>query len=212
MLDILLSLHFLWILVVIMLLSTGMAYACVWLHKQLLYIASGEWLTEHIYCPLAKVLLLMAFAFLLYPLVYISITYSDLLKLFIKQDFLLNMLNILFVASIILAILPLLNHPAIAMPLLSCIALMLIFKHQTMLPQQLQVELIPDLWLSIKLLVLMVLSYLLSRWLTQHLSQWIDYRYNVIGSKSLVSDSSYLILQMPVMLAYGQYLQLQITA
>ena len=84
MLDILLSLHFLWIVITIIVLSTLMAYACVWLHKQLLYIASGEWLTDHIYCPLAKVLLLMAFAFLFYPLIYNSASYSDILMLFLN--------------------------------------------------------------------------------------------------------------------------------
>jgi len=208
MLGILLSLQFVGIAATTVLLSIALAFACSLVQKQLLYITSGEWLMEHIYCPVSKVLLLMLMAYLLFPLIYNSIGYIDLLKLFIKKDFLLNMVNILFVASLVTAFIPLLNHPAIAMPLLGCIAIGLIYNHQVSIPAGLEIAVLPSAGDTVKILVLMIFSYLICRWLTLNLSQWLDYHFNVLGSKALVSDSSHLILQMPVMLAYGDSLQI----
>lgn len=210
MLDILFSLQFVWISIVIILLSTALAFLCSFLHKQLLYISSGEWLIEHIYCPVAKLLMLILIAFILTPLIINSISYSDLLMLFIKKHFLINMVNVLFVTSLVLAFLPVLNHPAVAMPVLGCMATALFILHQVALPDGLEIELIPSMSTAIKLLTLMLISYLICRWLTQHFSLWIDFHYNIIGSKALVSDSSHLILQMPVMLAYGHSLKTQL--
>jgi hypothetical protein len=121
------------------------------------------------------------------------------------------MVNILFVASLLFAFLPIFNHPALAMPLLGCLAIGLIFFHQVVLPANIDIFLFPSLAISIKLLTLMIISYLICRWLTNKLSPWLDYHYNITGSKALVSDTSYLIFQMPIMLAYGQSLNVQTT-
>ena len=206
MFDILFSLHFVWISLTIILLSTALAFLCAFLHKQLLYIATGEWLMEHIYCPVAKLFILIIMAFTLMPLIINTISYEDLLMLFKKKDFLINMLNILFVSSLILTFLPLLNHPAIAMPLLGCMAIALFSSHAMTLSNGQEIQWLPSLVDISKLLLLMLVGYWICRWLTQHLSLWIDFNYNVTGSKALVSDSSHLIFQIPVMLAYGNSL------
>ena len=206
------SLQFVVIAAMVVSLSIGFAFFCALLQKQLLYVAAGEWLLEHIYCPLTRVLLLMFMAFLIFPLIIQQIGYSDLLELILTQDFLLNMVNILFVSSLLMSFLPLINHPALAMPLLGCIAIGLIFLHQQVMPTSLQVSWIPGMAEFTRIVVLMVLSYLFSRWSTHHVSLWLDYRFNITGSRPLVQDIHYLILQMPILLAYGHSLQLQITA
>ncbi len=209
MLDILFSLQFLGFSIAIVLLSTALAYLCSLLHKHLLYITSAEWLMEHVYCPVARVLLLLLIAFMMFPLIVESTSYADLLNLFVEKDFLINTINILFVASLLFAFIPFFNHPAIAMPLLGCIAIGLLFFHQVIIPQNTDIQLFPSIGTSFRIVLLMIAGYLICRWLSNHLADWIDYRFNVTGSKSLVSDSSHLVFQMPVMLAYGHSLHLQ---
>jgi len=166
-------------------------------------VALGEWLLEHVYCPLTRVLLLMFTAFLIFPLIVHKTSYSGLIELLLSADFLVNMVNILFVSSLLLSFPPAIRHPALAMPLLGCIALALIYRHQTVVPNAVQISWWPELGILIRILTLMLLTYVFSRWSTHHISLWLDFRFNVTGSRHLVLDIHYLILQIPIMLAYG---------
>ncbi len=210
MLDIFFSLQFLWIALLIILLSVALAFACAKLHQQLEGIALGDWLFDHVYCPISKMLLLILMAFLLFPLIIPGSNYQNLLGLFQQQDFLINMINILFVSSLLLSFLPGLNHPALAMPLLGCLAFSIFFLHQVVLPQAADISWFPGFSPALRLLALVVGCYLLCRWLNLQISQWIDHRYLVTGSIKLVSDINYLIFQTPVVLAYGHGLNLQV--
>ncbi|MDJ0832327.1 MAG: hypothetical protein QNJ69_02325 [Gammaproteobacteria bacterium] len=210
MLDIIFSLKFLWIAMVIILLSIALAFACAKLHQQLEGIALGDWLFDHVYCPISKVLLLILMAFLLFPLILPSSDYPGLLALFQQPDFLINMINILFVSSLLLSFLPVLSHPALAMPLLGCIAFGIFYLHQVVLPQAIDISWVPGLSASVKLIALVIGCYLLCRWLNLQISQWVDDRFLVTGSIRLVSDINYLIFQTPVVLAYGHSLNLQL--
>lgn len=209
MLNILFSLQFVWISLLVIVLSTATGLLCSVLHKQLLYITAGEWLIQHIYCPVAKVLLLMLMAFLLFPLIIEFTSYSNLAALFLHKDFLINMVNILFISSLLLSFIPVFSHPGIAMPLLGFIATALIFMHVIVIPGAIDISWIPSFSASSKIFILIVIGYMSCRWSTNQLSQWVDVRFNVSDSKGLVSDSIYLIFQMPVLLAYGQALQVQ---
>ncbi len=210
MLDIIFSLKFLWIAMVIILLSIALAFACAKLHQQLEGIALGDWLFDHVYCPISKVLLLILMAFLLFPLILPSSDYPGLLALFQQPDFLINMINILFVSSLLLSFLPVLSHPALSMPLLGCIAFGIFYLHQVVLPQAIDISWVPGLSASVKLIALVIGCYLLCRWLNLQISQWVDDRFLVTGSIRLVSDINYLIFQTPVVLAYGHSLNLQL--
>lgn len=209
MFDILFSFNFVWISAVIIVLSTAVAYICIFLNKQFLYITAAEWLTEHVYCPVAKVLLLMLMAFLLFPLMIESTSYSQLFQLFFKPDFLINMLNILFFSSLLFTFLPGLNHPAFAMPILGCIATGLLFMHQVAIPAQIDFSWLPDGSAFLRIVFLMILTYMISHWMNETVSQWVDLKFMVTESKNLITDINYLIFQMPVVLAYGQSLALQ---
>ena len=211
MIDILFSFQFIGIAILIITLSVALAFLCAQLHKQLLYIALGEWLMDHVYCPLARVLLLMLMAFLLYPMIVVSASYSTLFALFFNHDFLVSMLNILFLSSLAFSFVPVFSHPALAMPVLGCLATAILFMHHQLIPAGLDVSWLPASSASVKLLVLIFVCYLACRWLNELLSEWIDHRFIVTGSKGLVSDINYLIFQMPVVLAYGASLQGQLS-
>ena len=210
MFDIMFSFHFAGISILLILLSTALAYACTLLHKQVLYIALAEWLMEHVYCPLLKVLLLMLMAFLLFPLIFPDIHYSELIQLFLQQRFLISMLNILFFSSLLFTFLPLLSHPAFAMPVLGCIATGLLFMHHIAMPAQIDFHWLPSAVVTGKIIFLMILTHFISRWINTNLSEYIDLRFIITGSKALIADINYLIFQIPVVLAYGQGLMLQL--
>lgn len=154
----------------------------------------------------------MLMAFLMFPLIIQSMTYSELFKLLTKPDFLINMVNILFLSSLLFSFLPVLSHPGVGMPLLGCIATALIFLHKIVLEQQLDISWLPSFNASIKIIIIIVITYLINRWLTRHVSEWVDHRFIVSDSKVLVADINHLIFQMPVVLAYGHSLKLQTIA
>lgn len=206
MFDILFSLKFVWIMLVIIMTSTALAWLCLLLHRQLLFSSVGLWLSEHIYCPVGHVLQLMLMAFLLFPLMFPVVDYAALSQLFLQPRFLSNMLNILFVAGLVFSFLPFLSHASIGMPLLGCIATGLIYLHQIAIPQQLAFDGFPPPFGIIKILLLMLALHWLTRWLNRSLAQWVDLKLMVSDSKNLISDINALIFQIPIILAYGQSL------
>jgi hypothetical protein len=92
------------------------------------------------------------------------------------------------------------------MPVLSCIATAILLNSYFTLPADQAVSFIPDLRSLFKIFSLIILTYWANRWIIDKVSTYIDQRYIVSGSKTMVSDVSYLILQIPVMLAYAQSL------
>ena len=206
MFDILFSFNFVWIALVIIVLSIALAFACAFLHRHFQYVSVAEWLTEHVYCPLGRVLLLVLMVFLLYPLMIPGSDYAQLWALFSRPPFQINMINILFVAGLLFSFLPIVSHPAVGMPLLGCIATALFFKHQYAMPNQVDFTGFPAPLGLVKIAVLILIAYWLTRWLNRALSQWVDLKFMVSDSENLISDINYLIFQMPIVLAYGQAL------
>ncbi len=212
MLDILFSLQFAGIALLLILLALAIAFVCALLQQHLFYATAGEWLLDHVYCPLARVLLLMLMAFLIFPQIVIGTDYGELIELFGSQDFLINMVNILFVASLLLSFIPWLGHLALAMPILGAIATGLIFTHRISIPTGVEIDWIPGWFGLLRILALVLLGHLFSRWSSQQISLWLEYRYNVTRTRALVLEIHYLILQIPILLAYGHSLYQQVIA
>jgi hypothetical protein len=206
MLDIFFSLQFIWISCLIVALSIAIGFFCAYLHSHLLQVTAGEWLVEHIYCPVTKTLILMCMTLLLFPLIVEGADYQQVMDLFVERQYLTNMMNILMVSGLIFSFFPLLNHPALAMPLLGCIATAILLNSYFALTTDQVVNFIPDLHTLMKMLALIIATFWTNRWIIDKVSSYIDDRYIVTGSKTMVSDVSYLILQIPVMLAYAQSL------
>lgn len=209
MLNSVFSFHFIGISVVLIAMSIGLAYLCALLQKELHYITAGEWLLEHVYCPVARVLMLIFMVYLLMPMMLQHQTYSGLFELFFKPDFLISMVNLLFLSSLIFTFIPGINHPALSLPILGCMSTALFFEHSVMLPEEVEFDWLPALDEVFKLFILAIVIYLLTRWLNDKLSEWADHRFLITGSKELISDINFLIFQIPIILAFGQGLALQ---
>lgn len=211
MLDPLLSLHFIAITLIIIVLSIAVALSCAFLHRQLLQVIAGEWLHEHVYCPTARTAILVIMTLMLFPLMVEGVGYDQVSSLFISREYLTNMLNILLVSGLAITFLPLLNHPAFAMPLLGCIATAILFQHYFTLFAGKEPVWIPGVAAMIKIVILVAVLYWLGNALIDHLATYLDHRFLVTGSKEIVTDIVYLILQIPVMLAYAAGLQASVT-
>ena len=209
MFDILFSLQFVWITLVIVILSVAAAFVCAHLHHHLLQAFAGEWLTQHIYCPLIRICILVCMTLLLFPMMVSSASYGEMAALFTDQAYLTRMVNTLMVSGLLLTFFPLLQHPALSMPIMGVIATAILFHrfYNNLLPGSL--TLVPAAGDGIKILVLMIGVYWVGRWLIEQLSTYVDHRFIVTGSRLVITDIVYLILQIPIMLAYANSLLTQ---
>ncbi len=210
MFDFQFSFQFIFLTFFIILLSTGLALFCAWLNKKLHHINLGHWLMEHVYCPLGKTVILIIIMLLLFPVIDMRLNYNQLLTQLYEHNFLSSMTNILFVSGLILSFVPVLSHPAITMPLLGCITTGLVFAHLYRIPAHIDISWIPEGETLLKIIIIIMITYFICRWLNENISLWVNQKFNVSGSSGLVSDINYLIFQIPVVLAYATTLLSQL--
>ena len=206
MFDIVFSLQFVWITLLIGVLSVAAAFLCVRLHNHLMQAFAGEWLTQHIYCPLIRICILVCMTLLLFPMMVPSASYAEMAALFTDQSYLTRMVNILMVTGLLLTFFPLLQLPALSLPIMGLVA-------TAILIDRVYADLLTDVFTlfptagdAIKILALMIGVYWVGRWLIEQLSTYVDHRFIVTGSRLVITDIVYLILQIPIMLAYANSL------
>ena len=101
------------------------------------------------------------------------------------------------------------NHPVFALPIQSLLTIALVFHGQYQDSAD-SVVLFPSLATLLKIAVYMLLAWLVTRELSIPIARRIDRRLVVSGSLRLVSDTIYMLLQIPVMLIYCSYLARQL--
>jgi hypothetical protein len=181
---------------------------CFWLLHKAREFDSSLWILEHIVCPIIRIIVLLSVVSLVYPAIDEHSSSLEFWHVLGQQGQFNDLLNILFVAGLLMAFVPLLNHPVIALPLQSMLTIALVFSWQyAEVVPALQLLPSPAVWL--KIFGYMLVAYLVTRESSVALSRWIDRRYAVDGSIRLVADAIYLVLQIPVMLIYCSYLQAQ---
>jgi hypothetical protein len=181
---------------------------CFWLLHKAQEVDSSVWILEQVVCPIIRIVVLLIIVSLVYPAIDNQSTFEFWRILGQREQF-NDLLNILFVIGLGLAFIPLLSHPVIALPIQSMLTIALVFSWQHADAGQ-SLTLLPSLTLLLKILGYMLLAYLVTRESSILLSRWIDRRFALDGSIRLVSDTIYLVLQIPVMLIYGSYLKSQL--
>jgi len=181
---------------------------CFWLLHKSREVDSSVWILEQIACPIIRILVLLAIVSLVYPAIFSQST-SDFWRVMGHREQFNDLLNILFLAGLALSFIPLLSHPVIALPVQSILTIALLFSWQfadTAGP----LTLVPSLILMSKIFGYMLLAYLVTRESSILVSRWVDRRFALDGSIRLVSDAIYLVLQIPVILLYGNFLKSQL--
>lgn len=182
---------------------------CFYLLYQAREVDTTIWILEHVLCPIMRILVLLIVVSQVYPIIDINSTSLDLWRALGQQNQFRDLVNILFVAGLLLAFIPVLNHPVFALPLQSIFTIALVFHWQYM-DSIASLVLFPSIATILKIIVYMTVAYFVTRELSIPLSRWFDRRFVVAGSVRLVADAIYMVLQIPVMLIYCSFLKQQI--
>ena len=182
---------------------------CYWLLHQAREVDSTLWLLQHVLCPIVRIMVLFIVVSQVYPVLDSSFTSIDFWRVLSRQGQFNDLLNVLFLVGLLMAFLPLLNHPVLALPIQSSLTIALVFHWQYATSIE-SLQLFPSLATLLKIVAYMLLAYFATREASIHLSRWIDKKLLVSGSIRLVSEAIYVVLQIPVMLIYLSFLKLQI--
>jgi len=87
---------------------------CSWLLYQAREIDSTLWLLQHILCPIVRIIVLFIVVSQIYPVFGNSSTSANFWHVLSQQGQFNDLLNILFFIGLLLAFIPLVNHPVLA--------------------------------------------------------------------------------------------------
>jgi hypothetical protein len=182
---------------------------CFWLLHKAHEVDSSVWILEHIVCPIIRIVVLLMVVSLIYPVIEEGSSTAEFWQVLRQQGQFNDLLNILFIAGLLMAFIPLLSHPVVALPVQSVLTIAIVFDWQHS-AGGVAITLLPSATVFAKIFVYMLLAYFVTRKSSVLLSRLIDRHYAVDGSIRLVSDAIYLLLQIPVMLIYCGYLRAQL--
>ena len=166
------------------------------------------WYAEQVLGPLLRVILLLIVVSQVYPAIDTASTSLDFWRQLGQRQQLRDIVNILFFGGLLLAFIPVVNHPVFSLPIQSMLTIALVFNWQYAGSDSL--TLWPSLITLLKIIGYMLLAWLLTRELSVLLSRHIDRWLVTNDSIRLVSETLYMLLQIPVMLMYGEYLAAQL--
>lgn len=182
---------------------------CFWLLHKAHEVDSSVWILEHIVCPIIRIVVLLMVVSLVYPVIEQGSSTAGFWQGLLRQGQFNDLLNILFIAGLLLSFIPLLNHPVFALPVQSLLTIAIVFDWQYAGSGG-NISLLPSAAVFAKIFVYMLFAYFVTREGSVRLARVIDRHYAVDGSIRLVSDAIYLLLQIPVMLIYCGYLRAQL--
>ncbi len=183
---------------------------CYYLIHKTHDVESSQWILQHIICPIIRILVLITIVSQIYPAISVNVDSFDFWRIIFEQKNINHAINILFLASLVLAFLPIVNHPIFALPIQSSLTIALVFNWQFSSLTETAIEFVPDLATSAKIIGFTAVGYVVTREVSIRISRWLDELLIISGSIRLVSDAIYLLLQIPVMLIYCQSLKSQI--
>lgn len=183
---------------------------CFYLLQRAHHAPSMLWFLEHVFGPLVRVLVLLIVVSQVYPAIDGQSTSIDFWRGLGEGQQLRDIVNILFIFGLLLAFVPVINHPLFALPLQSMLTIALVFRWQYAAAGT-SFTLFPSIATLAKIFVYMLLAWLLTRQLSIPLARALDRRFAVSGTIRLVSDTLYMLLQIPVMLIYIGYLGSQLS-
>ena len=198
-----------WVLLVTLfsvLAGTGLSFFLLYRTRE---VPTTHWVIENVLCPLLRILVLLIVVSQVYPAIDANSSSADFWRILARQEQLRDLVNLLFFGGLLLAFIPVVNHPVFALPLQSMLTIALAF-HWQYIDTAAQISLFPSLLTLLKIFFYMLLAYFVTRETSVYLSRLVDRRYAIDGSIRLISDAIYLVLQIPVMLIYCGYLKAQL--
>jgi hypothetical protein len=201
--------NLLWIIVITGLSAIAGTSLCFWLLTRAREVNTTSWVLQQVICPIIRLIVLMIIVSLVYPAIDEKISSLDFWRVLGQSGQFSDLLNILFLASLLLGFIPIINHPVFTLPLQSCLAIALVFQWQYAHVVD-SLSLFPNIEVILEISGYMMIAYLVTRESSIHISRWIDQKLVISGSIRLVAEAIYLVLQIPVMLMYSGFLKQQL--
>ncbi|MDH3221493.1 MAG: hypothetical protein OEO19_18330 [Gammaproteobacteria bacterium] len=182
---------------------------CFYLLFQARGVAASLWLLEHILCPIIRIIVLLVVVSQIYPSIDANSTSVDFWRILFRHGQGSDLINILFFAGLLLAFIPIVDHPVFALSMQSLLTIALVFRWQY-LEYLSTLLLFPSAATLAKIVAYMTLAYFVTTRASIPISRWIDHRLAISGSIRPTSDAIYMLLQIPVMLIYCSFLGSQL--
>jgi hypothetical protein len=198
-----------WVIIFACLTIISSTSLCFYLLRKTSDVDSTVWILEHVFCPIIRILALLIIVSLVYPIISPDTTAANFWRVLLQEQNINHVINILFFGSLFLAFIPVLGHPAFALPVQSCLSIALVFNWQY---SNDVIQFVPQTTNLVKIVLYLIAAYFVTTRSSILLSHWIDKKLVISGSIRLVSDSIYLVLQIPVMLMYCTFLGNQLLA
>lgn len=163
------------------------------------------WLYAHIAAPLLRILLLLLFIVLAYPYLFglpAAPPLTDVLAGGSART--MQLINWLFIISVLIPLLPVVGTwPGLVLPLQGLTAAGLVY---SWLPGAAMSDYWPGMPVLLLLPALALLGYTAALWLGNRLAGWIEPRFNISHSESIISNALLIALQLPIIVIYAHSL------
>lgn len=196
-----------WLAIALFALGSLVLMPLAWLVEARLPSRLLQWQWEHVAMPLLRILLLLFFIIMAWPELYGLHTAPDLTAILSADSgHGIQLINLLFVLSVILPLIPVVGDwHALTLPLQGITAVALIFSW--MPDHQAAFSAYWPGWLTVLVLaVLAWLAYQLSLLLGEYFGHDVDAHWHVTGSHEIISNVLLLILQSPIIIIYAHHL------
>lgn len=177
-----------------------------WLETKLHDVPVSDWLVEHFGIPLLHTLAMILFVIILYPELFILEPLPTLSELVSDgEGRVQHMINWVFVLALLIPLIPVLGpRIEIILPIQGLIVLVILSRWLMQYRGMEQFSLLPDGATLGSMFLTGVAGSFLTVYLTQHLGQWSDRRFNVNHSGTVLYPILALITQTPTLALYAR--------
>lgn len=167
-------------------------------------VEATHWILQQLLVPAARALSLVAFILLSYPALFGVTTAPPLGELLAAGSMrLTTLMNVIFVLSLLLPLVPVFNRwPALVLPIQGIAAAGLVFHWWAAAQPGVEIRLWPGPVVAISLVVWAVLTHEAARHLSPRLTEKLGRLLNREGLDRLLYRSVVMVLQAPVILIY----------
>lgn len=174
-------------------------------------VGASHWLMEHAAIPAARTMALVCFILVAYPVLFgveSAVPIRELLAA--EQLRLSNLVNVVFLLSLLLPLIPVFSRfPALVLPIQGIAAATMVFHWWA--DTQTDIHFWPGATTVLGMLLLAFLTHEIAQQLSHHLEKRIDALIEREGSGRLIYRTVVMVLQVPVILLYtlslGQQVQ-----
>jgi len=167
-------------------------------------VASSHWLMEHVIIPAARALALVSFILVAYPVLFgveSALPVGELLAA--DQLRLTNLVNVVFLLSLLLPLIPVFSRwPALVLPIQGIAAATLVFHWWADTQPQVEIHFWPGATTVLGLLVFAFVTHEIAKQLSHQLEKRVDGIIEREGSGRLIYRTVVMVMQVPVILLY----------